>query len=118
MLFTRDARAVLVSSSVERFLNISRERIFGAEVREIFDRSTRLGRTVRDAFEGGMSIVQEEVTTETGRRIEVSLDFIHDTQSRDRHSLGALLTLHDLESVREIESEAGGLAAHGGRSAG
>ncbi|MGC2636209.1 MAG: ATP-binding protein [Acidobacteriaceae bacterium] len=105
MLFTRDARAVLVSSSVERFLNISRDRIFGAEVREIFDRGTRLGRTVRDAFEGGMSIVQEEVTTETGRRIEVSLDFIHDEHSRDRHSLGSLLTLHDLESVREIESE-------------
>jgi signal transduction histidine kinase len=105
MLFTRDARAVLVSSSVERFLNISRDRIFGAEVRDIFDRNTRLGRAVRDAFEGGMSIVQEEVTTETGRRIEVSLDFIHDAHSRDRHSLGALLTLHDLESVREIESE-------------
>ena len=105
MLFTRDARAVLVSSSVERFLNISRDRMFGAEVREIFDRSTRLGRTVRDAFEGGMSIVQEEVTTETGRRVEVSLDFIHDTHSRDRHALGALLTFHDLESVREIESE-------------
>ncbi len=105
MLFTRDARAVLVSSAVERFLNIGRERIFGAEVREIFDRSTRLGRLVRDAFEGGMSIVQEEVTTETGRKLEVSLDFIHDTHSRDRQSLGALLTLHDLESVREIETE-------------
>jgi signal transduction histidine kinase len=105
MLFTRDARAVLVSSAVERFLNIGREHIFGAEVREIFDRNTRLGRIVRDAFEGGMSIVQEEVTTETGRRVEVSLDFIHDSQSRDRHSLGALLTLHDLESVREIETE-------------
>jgi signal transduction histidine kinase len=105
MLFTRDARAVLVSSACERFLNIGRERIFGAEVRDIFDRSTRLGRIVRDAFEGGMSIVQEEVTTETGRRVEVSLDFIHDAQSRDRHSLGALLTIHDLESVREIETE-------------
>jgi signal transduction histidine kinase len=105
MLFTRDARAVLVSSACERFLNIGRERIFGAEVRDIFDRSTRLGRIVRDAFEGGMSIVQEEVTTETGRRVEVSLDFIHDAQSRDRHSLGALLTIHDLESVQEIETE-------------
>ncbi|MGC2496610.1 MAG: ATP-binding protein [Acidobacteriaceae bacterium] len=105
MLFTRDARAILVSSAVERFLNIGRDRIFGADVREIFDRNTRLGRMVREAFDGGMSIVQEEVTTETGRRVEVSLDFIHDTQSRDRQSLGALLTLHDLESVREIETE-------------
>src|SRR5579872_2793236 len=105
ILFTRDSRAVLVSSSVERFLNMSRDRMFGAEVRDIFDRNTRLGRMVRDAFEGGMSIVQEEVTTETGRRVEVSLDFIHDMHSRDRHALGALLTFHDLESVREIESE-------------
>lgn len=105
ILFTRDAHAVLVSSSVERFLNASRDHMFGAEVREIFDRGTRLGRTVLDAFEGGMSIVQEEVTTETGRRVEVSLDFIHDSHSRDRHALGALLTFHDLESVREIETE-------------
>jgi signal transduction histidine kinase len=105
MLFTRDSRAVLVSSSVERFLDVHRDHILGAEVREIFDRSTRLGRTIRDAFDAGMSIVQEEVTTETGRRVEVSMDFIHDDRMQDRHSLGALLTLHDLESVREIESE-------------
>jgi signal transduction histidine kinase len=105
MLFTRDARAVLVSSSCERFLNISRDRMFGADVRDIFDRGTRLGRAIRDAFDAGIAIVQEEISTETGRRVEVSLDFIHDTHSRDRHSLGALLTLHDLESVLEIETE-------------
>jgi len=46
------------------------------------------------------------LTTETGRRVEISLDFIHDAHGDDQsHSLGALLTLHDLESVREIESE-------------
>ncbi|MBT9330771.1 sensor histidine kinase [Paracidobacterium acidisoli] len=105
MLFTRDSRAVLVSSSIERFLDVHRDHILGAEVRDIFHRNTRLGRTIRDAFDAGMSIVQEEVTTETGRRVAVSLDFIHDDRSQDRHSLGALLTLHDLESVREIESE-------------
>jgi len=106
MLFTRDARAVLVSSSVERFLDVKRDAILGAEVHEIFQRSTVLGRMVRDAFDAGMSIVQEEVTTETGRRVEVSLDFIHDDRMNEqRNSLGALLVLHDLESVREIESE-------------
>ena len=41
--------------------------------------------------------------TETGNRIEVSLDFIHD--DRTREGLGALLTLHDQESVEVIESE-------------
>ncbi|MFZ0661481.1 MAG: ATP-binding protein [Acidobacteriaceae bacterium] len=106
MLFTRDARAVLVSRSVERFLSVDRDQILGASVHEIFDRKTRLGRTVRQAFAAGMSIVQEELTTETGRRVEISLDFIHDDHAADTsHSLGALLTLHDLESVREIESE-------------
>lgn len=106
MLFTRDARAVLVSRSVERFLNVDRDAILGASVREIFDRKTLLGRTVRVAFDAGISIVQEEVVTETGRRVQISLDFIHDDHVADQsQSLGALLTLHDLESVREIESE-------------
>lgn len=103
MLFTQDSRAVLVSSSVERFIGVDRDLILGAGVHEIFDRSTILGRIVREAFDRGISLVQEEITTETGRRVEVSLDFIHD--DRAPQGLGALLTLHDLESVQEIESE-------------
>ena len=60
---------------------------------------------VRDAFDAGVSILQEEITTQTGRNPDL-LDFIHDDhQSDHRQTLGALLTLHDLESVREIESE-------------
>jgi signal transduction histidine kinase len=106
LLFTRDARAVLVSDSIERFLGLKRTQILGAEIHEIFDRTSLLGATVRDAFDAGMSIVQEEITTETGRRVQISLDFIHDDhQAERRQTLGALLTLHDLESVREIESE-------------
>ncbi len=105
ILFTRDSRAILVSSAVERFVGQHRDDILGADVREIFDRETRLGRLVRDSFEAGMSIVQEEITTETGRQVQVSLDFIHDGQSGEQHSFGALLTLHDLESMHELESE-------------
>ncbi len=106
MLFTRDARAVLVSRSVERFLNVDRDQVLGASVHEIFDRRTVLGSTVRHAFDAGLSIVQEELTTETGRRLEISLDFIHeDHTAYQSQSLGALLTLHDVESVREIENE-------------
>jgi signal transduction histidine kinase len=106
MLFTRDARAVLVSRSVERFLNSDRDQILGASVNEIFDRKTLLGRTVRQAFDSGITLVQEELTTETGRRVEISLDFIHGDQDQNQSmALGALLTLHDIESVREIESE-------------
>jgi signal transduction histidine kinase len=48
-------------------------------------------------------MVQEEVRTETGRRIQVSVDFIHDDETQQ--GLGALVTLHDLESAEAIESE-------------
>ena len=105
ILFTSDARAILVSNSVERFLGIRRDDMLGAEVRTIFDRDTRLGRLIRDSFDAAMSIVQEEITTETGHKIQVSLDFIHDEQAPGGNSLGALLTLHDLETIQELETE-------------
>ncbi len=106
VLFTHDARAVLVSDSVERFLGMSRANILGSELHEVFSRNTRLGSMVRESFDARMVLVQEEITTETGRRVEISLDFIHDDRAKaPQGALGALLTLHDLESVREIESE-------------
>lgn len=104
LLFTAEGRAALVSDSVERFLNIPRNTIFGGTVEGIFSRDTSLGRLVRDAFDRGHALDQIEVETETGRRVQVSLDFVID-QDSPGPSLGALLTLHDLESVRELESE-------------
>jgi signal transduction histidine kinase len=103
LLFTGDGRAVLISSAVNRFLHADRNMLLGLHAREIFDRSTVLGRTVREAWDAGVTLVQEEIVTESGNRIEVSLDFIHD--DRSRQGLGALLTLHDQESVEVIESE-------------
>jgi signal transduction histidine kinase len=103
LLFTGDGRAVLVSDAARRFLNIERDSILGLHAREIFDRSTLLGQVLFDAFDAGVTLIQEEVLTETGRRIQASLDFIHDVKSRQ--GLGALLTLHDLESAEAIESE-------------
>ena len=106
LLYTHDARAVLVSDSVERFLGISRAEILGAKLHEVFSRNTRLGRLVRESFDARMALVQEEITTETGRHVEISLDFIHDDRAvSPQETLGALLTLHDVESVREIESD-------------
>lgn len=103
LLFTADGRAVLVSEAARRFLHVDQERILGLHAGEIFDNTTVLGRTLREAFDGGINLVQEEVQTETGRRIQASLDFIHDDNTQQ--GLGALVTLHDLESVEEIESE-------------
>jgi signal transduction histidine kinase len=105
LLFTAEGRAALVSDSVERFLGIPRNRLFGGSLASIFSLETKLGRLVRDAFETGRTLDQEEIETETGRRVQVSLDFVVDQESAPGASLGALLTLHDLESVRELESE-------------
>jgi signal transduction histidine kinase len=103
LLFTGDGRAVLVSEAARRFLGIEQGVILGLRAQEIFDPSTVLGRTLREAFETRTALAQAEVRTETGRRIQASVDFIHD--SRASQELGALVTLHDLESVAEIESE-------------
>ena len=103
LLFTGDGRAVLVSEAARRFLAIDQGDILGLHVQEIFDRSTVLGRTLLEAFDAGSPLAHVEIQTETGRRISASLDFIQD--DRTSHGLGALVTLHDLESVEEIESE-------------
>jgi signal transduction histidine kinase len=103
LLFTGDGRAVLVSEAAQRFLHIESDNILGLQAREIFNNSTVLGRTLREAFDAGVTLVQEEVLTETGRRIQASVDFIYDDYTR--MGLGALVTLHDLESVEQIESE-------------
>jgi len=62
-----------------------------------------LGQTLGEAFDTGATLTQVEIRTETGRRLQASLDLIHD--ERASQGLGALVTLHDLESVEEIESE-------------
>jgi signal transduction histidine kinase len=103
LLFTGDGRAVLVSEAARRFLCIEQGAILGKHALDIFDPSTVLGRTLREAFDAGHTLVQEEIRTETGRRIQASVDFIHD--DRTSQGLGALVTLHDLESAEKIESE-------------
>jgi len=103
LLFTGDRRAVLVSEAARRFLEIDRENILGRPAHEIFHRSTVLGRSLLDAIEAGANIVKDEIRTESGRRILASVDSIYDEETHQ--GLGALVTLHDLESEAEIESE-------------
>ncbi len=103
LLFTEDGRAVLVSEAARRFLQVNRESILGLHAREIFDSATVLGRTLREAIDASMNMVKEDILTENGRRIQASVDFIYDDETSV--GLGALVTLHDLESAAEIESE-------------
>jgi signal transduction histidine kinase len=103
LLFTGDGRAVLISEAACRFLHVDRDAVLGLHAREIFDRNSVLGRSLWESVDAGVTMVQEEIRTETGRRIRASVDFIHDDENGQ--GLGALVTLHDLESAEEIESE-------------
>lgn len=103
LLFTGDSRAVMVSDAVRRFLKVDPDSILGLSAYEIFDRNAVLGRAIREAFDSHTALIQEEIRTETGHRIQASVHFIHDDDTRT--GLGALVTLRDLESVEAIESE-------------
>lgn len=103
LLFTGDGRAVLISEPARRFLQVHKENILGLHAREIFDRTTELGSRIMEAFDAGTDMHQQEILTKAGRRIEASLNVIHD--DRTNQKLGSLVTLHDPESVEQIESE-------------
>jgi PAS domain S-box-containing protein len=101
VLFTKDNRLVLVSTSAERFIGLPREQILGKTVEEIFTDANKLGRIVLDAFALHQVIPQREIELENKRKIQIALDFIAERGER----IGALLTMRDAESVRRIENE-------------
>jgi len=101
MLFSRDSRVVLVSAPVEAFLGRPRGEMLGRPVDEVFDRKTRLGATLLDAFERRRTLLQREFDTAGGKHLQVSLDFVQEKNSQ----IGALLIMRDSESVRRIGDE-------------
>jgi PAS domain S-box-containing protein len=101
MLFTQDSRVVLVSASVERFLGRPRHELLGRTVKEIFSPDTPLGALVLEAFHLRRGVGQREIEAAPGKRVQMSLDLIHEGSAQ----IGALLTIRDTESVRRIENE-------------
>jgi signal transduction histidine kinase len=101
MLFTRDSRVVLVSAPVERFLGKPRGELLGKTAREIFTRDSHFGSLVLDAFERKRPLSQREFSSASGRRVQVSLDFVQEKGTQ----IGALLIMLDAESVRRIGDE-------------
>ncbi|PYV85143.1 MAG: PAS domain-containing sensor histidine kinase [Acidobacteria bacterium] len=97
----RDSRVVLVSASVERFLGRSRGELLGRTAKEIFSAESALGSVLLDAFHLRHSVEQQEIETPNGRRVQISVDFIHEKGTQ----IGALLTMRDAESARRIEDE-------------
>lgn len=101
MLFTRDSRVVLVSASVEKFIGRPRHELLGRGVQEIFSPQTALGALVLDCFQLHNSLEPREIEAPNAKRIQISLDFIQEQGT----AIGALLTLRDAESARQIEDE-------------
>jgi signal transduction histidine kinase len=101
MLFARDSRVVLVSAPVEAFLGRPRSELLGRPVSEVFDRNSRVGAALLDAFERKRPIAQREFQAPSGKRVQVSFDFVQEKNSQ----IGALLIMRDTESVQRIGDE-------------
>jgi signal transduction histidine kinase len=101
MLFTRETRVVLVSASIERFLGRPRHDLLGHVAKEIFTRDSGLGALILEAFETRRGIDQREMESPNGKRVQISLEYIHERGAQ----IGALLTMRDAESVHNIEKE-------------
>jgi PAS domain S-box-containing protein len=101
MLFTREARVVLVSASVETFLGRPRHELLGHTVKQIFSSESNLGSVMLDAFRLQHAIEEQEIDAPNGKQVKISLDFIQERGTQ----IGALLTMRDAESARQIEDE-------------
>ncbi|HXJ05524.1 MAG TPA: ATP-binding protein [Candidatus Acidoferrum sp.] len=103
LLFTRDARAVMVSPAAEKFLGAPAGQFLGKRVTEIFP----IGHPLRDALhiEGDelreVAAETELKTTEGERRVSVSVQAIQE----DGERMGALVTLRDLDSIESINTQ-------------
>jgi PAS domain S-box-containing protein len=103
ILFTRDARAVMVSPAAEKFLSAPASNFLGRRVTHIFPP----GHPLRDALrlEGDelreIASETELVTREGTRRVGVTVQEIQGAGDR----MGALLTLRDLDSIESINTQ-------------
>jgi PAS domain S-box-containing protein len=103
LLFTRDARAVMVSPAAEKFLGAPAGQFLGRRVTEIFP----MGHPLRDALhlEGDelreLAAEIELKTTEGEKRVSVTVQAIQE----DGERMGALLTLRDLDSIESINTQ-------------
>jgi PAS domain S-box-containing protein len=103
LLFTRDARAVMISPAAEKFLGEPAGHFLGRRLTEIFP----VGHPLREALriEGDeLSEVASETELETSegrKRVSVSVQEIQE----DGERMGALVTLRDLDSLESINTQ-------------
>jgi PAS domain S-box-containing protein len=103
ILFTRDARAVMVSPAAEKFLRAPASQFLGRRVTEIFPPGHPLNEALRLEGDELREIASETdlETTEGVRRVSVSVQVIQGAGER----MGALVTLRDLDSLESINTQ-------------
>lgn len=103
LLFTRDARAVMVSPAAEKFLGADASNFLGRRVTDIFPPGHPLYEALHLEGDQFHEIASEtELETQEGRkRISVS---VQEIQEAGEH-MGALVTLRDLDSIENINTQ-------------
>ena len=103
ILFTRDARAVMVSPAAEKFLGAPASDFLGRRVTEIFPVGHPLFEALRLEGDELREMASEtDLETQEGRkRVSVSVQEIQGAGER----MGALLTLRDLDSLESINTQ-------------
>src|SRR5437763_4460908 len=103
LLFTRDARAVMVSPAAEKFLGAPASEFLGRRVTDIFPP----GHALREALQIENDELREIAadadleTSEGPKRVNVSVQAIQEAGER----IGALVTLRDLDSLESIDTQ-------------
>jgi len=103
ILFTRDARAVMISPAAEKFLGAPASQYLGRRATEIFPPEHPLYDALHLA-EGGLHEVAAETEMETAegkKRLSVSVQEIQGAGER----MGAMVTLRDLDSLESISTQ-------------
>lgn len=103
LLFTRDARAVMISPAAEKFLGAPASNFLGRRVTQIFPVGHPLFEALR--LEGDeLREVASEAELPTGegtKRVSVTVQEIQGAGER----MGALVTLRDLDSIESINTQ-------------
>ena len=103
LLFTRDARAVMVSPAAEKFLGAPAGHFLGRRVTEIFPAGHPLRQALHlEGDELRETAAETELQTVDGkRRVGVSVQGIQENGEQ----MGALVTLRDLDSLESINTQ-------------
>lgn len=106
ILFTRDGRAVLVSPAVEKFLGMPPESLTGKTAEEVFPPAHPLRIALQLDGLNWRDVAPVEVhlngTNSPASRVTASVQVIHGSERNE--SIGALVTLRDVESMEELDS--------------